>query len=293
MTEKKPLMSINDFLSGSCAGVVQVLLGQPLDILKVRMQTQNVPSLVQCAKDIYTKEGPSAFYKGTLSPLIGISFCVATQFAANESAKKYFMNKKIQNREPLELSVFEYVKCGMFAGLFNSFVISPVELIRIKMQVQGTSAGAHYNSTTDCFKQVITKYGVKGMYQGLSATMFREIPAYAIYFGVYETLMKHQTPKHGKRENIPNLNVCFNGGLAGLLLWIGTFPQDVIKSRMQADNLDNRKYTSILSTFKSIHQERGIGGFFKGITPCLIRAPPINAATFLTFEIVSGYLNKK
>jgi solute carrier family 25 carnitine/acylcarnitine transporter 20/29 len=293
MAEKKPLLSLNDFISGSCAGVVQVLLGQPLDIIKVRMQTQNQSSLIQCAKDIYTKEGPAAFYKGTLSPLIGISFCVAIQFGANELAKRYLMNQKIANGQPTQLAITDYIKCGMFAGFCNAFVISPVELVRIKMQVQGNSEVKQFKSTIDCFQQIVSKYGIRGIFQGLGATIFRETPAFAIYFGVYETLMARDAQKYGgRRDQIPKVSLCINGGLAGLFLWIGTFPHDVIKSRIQADNLDNRKYKTILDTIRIVYREKGVGGFFKGLTPCLIRAPPINAATFLTFEMVSSHLRK-
>jgi solute carrier family 25 carnitine/acylcarnitine transporter 20/29 len=292
MAEKKKLLSFNDFVSGSVAGIVQVLLGQPLDIIKVRMQTQNVNSLVQCAKDIFHKEGPTAFYKGTLSPLVGISFCVAIQFGANEFAKNYYSALNLKNTGSSNLSVMDFVKCGMIAGFFTAFSISPVELIRIKMQVQGNQAVKQYSSTIDCFKKIVKNHGLKGIYQGYVSTVFREVPAYAIYFGVYESLMNKNTKAYGRRENIPKLNIVMNGALAGVCLWLGTFPMDVIKSRIQADNIENRQYKSYMSTINSIMKENGIGGFWKGLTPCLIRAPPINAATFLTFELVSGYLKK-
>jgi len=85
--------------------------------------------------------------------------------------------------------------------------------------------------------------------------------------------------------------LCF-GGVAGLAYWIGTFPIDVIKSCLQADDYAKRKYKSIIDCFKQIYGKSGIGGFYKGITSCLIRAPPINAATFLTFELMQRILKR-
>ena len=124
MEEKKKLMSFKDFLSGSVAGIVQVLLGQPFDIVKVRMQTQGdtYKTPIDCAKRIIKNEGLSAFYKGTLSPLIGIPFCVAIQFGSNEIAKNYFSNrnKKLKNKSSLEIK--DYILCGMFAGACNSIL---------------------------------------------------------------------------------------------------------------------------------------------------------------------------
>jgi solute carrier family 25 (mitochondrial carnitine/acylcarnitine transporter), member 20/29 len=291
MEEKKKLMSLNDFISGSVAGIVQVLLGQPFDMVKVRLQTQpdKYKSPVDCFKSTLKNEGPTAFYKGTLSPLIGISLCVAVQFGSNELAKNFFK----KNNKNQTLAVRDYIFCGMFAGFCNSFVMSPVELIRIKLQVQGSaSTGANqYSGTVDCASRIFKQYGIKGIYQGFSATLFREIPAYAVYFGVYESMMAKSEKKYGQKKNIPLLNVMSYGALSGICLWLFTFPNDVIKSRMQADSLEQRKYPTIMSTMATINKENGIKGFFRGLTPCLMRAPPINAATFLTFEIVQKLMN--
>ena len=105
--------------------------------------------------------------------------------------------------------------------------------------------------------------------------------------------MKGSLKKYATRRDIPIFNVMCYGAMAGVCLWLATFPHDVIKSCMQADQLENRKYPSLLSTIKTIHAEKGVSGFFKGLTPCLVRAPPINAATFLTFETVQKLLKKE
>ncbi len=298
-TERKSsLMSLNDFISGSVAGVVQVLLGQPLDMMKVRMQTNpaEYTNLVQTAKKILQSEGAMGFYKGTISPLCGISLCVAIQFSANEAAKNFFINnnyKKKSNADPNKLSVLQYIYSGIFAGFCNSFAMSPIELFRIKMQVQSKDSPIQYNGTVDCAKKILQNYGIKGVYQGLCSTLLRECPAYAIYFGTYETLMQTSLKKYKNKSEIPMLHIMTYGAISGVLLWLGTFPFDVIKSRIQADNIDNRKYKSIMQTFRHVVNENGIGGLYKGLPPCLVRAPFINAATFMTFEIVSKKLNKK
>jgi len=41
MNDTKKIISIKDFISGALAGVSQTLIGQPFDIVKVRMQTSN------------------------------------------------------------------------------------------------------------------------------------------------------------------------------------------------------------------------------------------------------------
>lgn len=51
--------------------------GQPFDIVKVRLQTTSqYKNALDAATSIYKNEGATAFYKGTLTPLIGIGACV-------------------------------------------------------------------------------------------------------------------------------------------------------------------------------------------------------------------------
>ncbi|KAF3357662.1 hypothetical protein VdG1_05765 [Verticillium dahliae VDG1] len=70
------LQTAKDLFSGAAGGITQVLVGQPFDIVKVRLQTSTAhTSALEAATAIYRNEGPLAFYKGTLTPLVGIGAC--------------------------------------------------------------------------------------------------------------------------------------------------------------------------------------------------------------------------
>lgn len=43
---------------------------------------------------------------------------------------------------------------------------------------------------------------------------------------------------------------------------------------------------------KAIALEEGVRGFWKGYTPCLLRAFPANAAGFFMYEFVKGLMSK-
>ena len=60
----------------------------PTDIVKVRLQTTSqYKGALDCATQIFKKEGPAAFYKGTLTPLIGIGACVSTDTSGGSDAR--------------------------------------------------------------------------------------------------------------------------------------------------------------------------------------------------------------
>ena len=79
-----------------------MIVGQPFDIVKVRLQTQtsaHYSGAGDCFMKIFRSEGPMAFYKGTLSPLLGVGAAVSIQFGVNEMFKRvfsvyFYMNKQ-------------------------------------------------------------------------------------------------------------------------------------------------------------------------------------------------------
>lgn len=281
------LITLKDFCCGTIAGWLQVIVGQPFDIIKVRIQAQSpikpqYSGTIDCAKKIYLNEGLFAFYRGTMSPLVGVGACVSIQFAANEACKRVF--RKIQKKD--NLSLLTLSSCGGIAGLINSVVSIPVEHIRIKMQIQGTKLIKKYTGSFDCVKKLYQESGIKGIYHGGMSTVPREIIAYFFYFGTYEGLTQYTSENYynNDRTQIKTWQILLFGGLSGFGEWLPGYPFDVIKSKYQSDDIKNPKYTSISSCAKSIYRSSGIKGFYSGIIPCLLRAPPANAATFLGFE---------
>jgi solute carrier family 25 carnitine/acylcarnitine transporter 20/29 len=75
-------------------------------------------------------------------------------------------------------------------------------------------------------------------------------------------------------------------------MWFTVYPIDVIKSKMQTDKLyaSEQVYKSSVDCAKRILEQQGVKGFFRGFVPTLLRAAPVNACTFYTFELVIRYL---
>lgn len=83
------------------------------------------------------------------------------------------------------------------------------------------------------------------------------------------------------------------GGLSGILLWIMIYPIDVVKSYMQTDAIEPRKrqFRSSLDVVRYINASYGLKGYVRGIEPTLLRAPFVNAATFVAFELAMQKLS--
>lgn len=279
-----------DLFGGTMGGIAQVLVGQPFDTVKVRLQS--APEGIyngagDVIKKLMAKEGLGGFYKGTLTPLIGVGACVSVQFSVNEFMKRYY-DEKLQGKP---LSLLQYFNCGAVAGFANGFLTSPIEHIRIRLQTQTSNTFA---GPIDCFKQIHKVGGLSsGIYKGLAPTLVRESIGLGIYFATYEALIARELGNkiYPTRSDIPGWKLCMYGGLSGYTLWLSIYPVDVIKSKLQTDSLHKPTYRGSLDVFRDISAKAGIKGFYKGFVPTILRAAPANGATFAVFELTMRLLN--
>ncbi|KAF7782233.1 hypothetical protein Agabi119p4_1609 [Agaricus bisporus var. burnettii] len=291
-----------DLTAGTVGGIAQVLVGQPFDIVKVRMQTSSkgtYSGMLHCAGGIFKNEGPLAFYKGTLTPLLGIGVCVSIQFGALEYTKRFFAAQNVARGVGGEggktLTGSQLFISGVSAGLANSVVSGPVEHIRIRLQTQ-SNTNPTWTGPWDAIKKIHSAHGVKGLYKGQAVTLLRECSGYGIYFLAYETLVQREIANKGiRRDQLSPLNAVLYGAAAGYALWAVIYPIDMIKSRMQTDGFSpatGQKYKSTLDCVRTVWRTEGFSAFTRGIVPTLIRSPFANGATFLGFEMAIRVLDR-
>ncbi|KAL4855135.1 Mitochondrial substrate carrier family protein G [Chlorella vulgaris] len=150
-----------------------------------------------------------------------------------------------------------------------------------------SSSTAPYTSVVDCVKATLRHSGAKGPFQGLSATLLRNAPANAIYLGSFEVLKQKAAAWKGcEVKDLSAPIVMAAGGTGGILYWLAIFPVDVIKSAMMTDSIDpaQRRYPSIPSTARSLWAEGGLARFYRGFSPCILRAAPANAVMLFTVD---------
>ncbi|KAF3987296.1 hypothetical protein FT663_01950 [Candidozyma haemuli var. vulneris] len=272
---------VKDIAAGFVGGATQVLIGQPFDLVKIRLQTSpSGATTTSIVKQVIQKEGPLAFYKGTLAPLFGVGACVSLQFYGFLESKRQLL--KYSGKSELSLWPQTYL-AGAAAGLVNSPVTAPVEQLRILSQASTKST-----SLQETVRAIWGNQGVRGLYRGLGVTVVRECQAYGVWFMSYEWLLQTVIQSRGYkgREDVstPELLAC--GAAAGNALWLSSYPLDVIKSNVQSDKFgpESRFQGSALKAAREIWATAGARGFWKGLGPCLVRAVPCSAGTFAAVE---------
>lgn len=272
---------VKDIAAGFVGGATQVLIGQPFDLIKIRLQTGTSESSSSIIKNVIKNEGALAFYKGTLPPLFGVGACVSLQFYGFHETKRYFLNKN--NTSSLTLWPQTYI-CGAVAGIVNTPVTTPVEQLRILSQ--SSHEKILINSLV---RNIYQNNGFGGLFRGFNITLLREIQSYGVWFLSYEIMITQLIKVQGykSRNDINTLQLLTCGALAGNFLWLSAYPIDVIKSNIQSDGFGKESKFSgkSMNVIKHIMSTAGVRGFWKGIGPCLMRATPCSAGTFASVEL--------
>ena len=294
---------VKDCVSGTAGGIAVVAVGHPFDTVKVRLQSQSVTKPIysgafDCVKKTLAWEGVGGLYKGVASPLAGQMVFRATLFSAFGESKRWLGTNA--DGSTRALTDLDYYKAGMMTGFVAAFTEAPIDFYKSQIQVQilrskaDPNYKAPYTTVTDCVRQTLKTSGMRGPFQGLGPTILRNTPANAVYLGSFEVMKKKMAEMKGiEVSELSAPLVIGAGGFGGILYWLCIYPVDVVKSAMMTDSIvpKERAYPNILTTAKKLWGEGGISRFYKGFTPCIMRAAPANGVMLYTVGKMSSILN--
>ncbi|TBU39319.1 mitochondrial carrier [Dichomitus squalens] len=291
-----------DFLAGTVAGMAAVVVGYPFDTVKVRFQSPQIASkyrsTLHAILTIIREERMRGLYRGIAAPLAGAPPLNGLVFSSYRSLLRAQLDDDQATPTLTQVNL-----AGAGTGIICSLITTPAELVKIHQQTLVRSAySAVTLSDRDVILHIWRTHGLRGFYRGITATALRDI-GYGAYFAAYEATLRYWPRPHAslpeqhstcnKEVELtpaphPWLALLTAGGMAGIAGWIVTFPFDVVKTRVQSTpaNAPNKLYRSTWSTIIASYRAEGVGVFFRGLAPTLIRAIPVNMVTFATFEAV-------
>ncbi|PVU99179.1 hypothetical protein BB559_000944 [Furculomyces boomerangus] len=236
----------------------------------------------------------------------------STSYMLAEDALSSFNISEGQHPDPPKLSM-----CGGVSGAICSVVLTPVELVKCKLQVENVqsygkgaeaAAASKFNGPLSVVKSIMKTDGLAGLYKGFGPTLVRESIGTMLWFGTYEIachmyLQRKSSELHKMhgvhhsltKEDVGPLMLILAGGSAGVAYNFGIFPVDVIKSRVQTADIISGGATSkpsVLEISRSVYRSGGIPSFYRGLGVTLLRAFPANAAMFLTYEYLTRFATK-
>lgn len=180
--------AFRDLCAGTVAGVAGILATQPLDIIRVRLQTQaesgghHVSSMRQTARILWQTQGFAGFFRGMAAPLVANAPINAVVFSTERAAAKW-LRADAGDKSSLGLRLL----AGAFSGLAQLPFSIPAELVKVQLQVDH-GVREPYTSSLHCARSILREHGLSGLFRGGALTAARDTSAFAIYFACYYEL---------------------------------------------------------------------------------------------------------
>jgi len=283
----KPKNPIKAVLAGGIAGGIEICITFPTEYVKTQLQlaegTQKFKGIGDCVKQTVSSHGVRGLYRGLSSLLYGSIPKAAIRFGTFE-----LLANQVRE-ENKKLTVMEGLLCGLGAGVAEAvFAVCPMETIKVKFIHDQTSANPKYRGFFHGVRCIVRDQGIRGTYQGLTATIMKQGSNQAIRFAVMTTLCNAYQGKTNK--DIGLLWKGFFGAIAGAASVFGNTPLDVVKTRMQGLQAD--KYKNTWDCAKQIYTNEGVKAFYKGTIPRLSRVCLDVALVFMIYDVTVQFLNK-
>ncbi|KAF2206384.1 hypothetical protein CERZMDRAFT_53251 [Cercospora zeae-maydis SCOH1-5] len=308
-----------DFWAGYVSGAIGILIGNPLDIIKTKLQAgsasraSNVP-ITSTDTLPSTRPGISAqaqhnlsrwtqFARGAAAPILGYGALNAVMFMTYNRSLSYLQTGNISTLPQNFSTPPEWWKiwsAGALGGLATFFVSTPTELVKCRAQVSNPP-----RSSLQITRELWRAAGLRGLYMGGAITAVRDSVGYGFYFWSYE-LSKRAIANDADTQPQAALKVLLCGGLAGVITWASIFPLDVVKTRVQTWDLMPPASTGVESPLlansarrsqaivtarpsswtiaKTLYRTEGASAFSRGLGVCSARAFIVNAAQWAVYE---------
>ncbi|XP_056137842.1 tricarboxylate transport protein B, mitochondrial [Lampris incognitus] len=276
-------------LAGGIAGGIEICITFPTEYVKTQLQLDekaNPPKyrgIGDCVKQTVQSHGIRGLYRGLSSLVYGSIPKSAVRFGVFE-----LLSNSVRD-ETGRLDSTKGLLCGLGAGVMEAIVVvCPMETIKVKFIHDQTSANPKYRGFFHGVREIVRTQGLRGTYQGLTATVLKQGSNQAIRFYVMTSLRNWYKGDNPDKAINPLVTGLF-GAVAGAASVFGNTPLDVIKTRMQG--LEAHKYKGTVDCAVKILKHEGLSAFYKGTVPRLGRVCLDVAIVFIIYEEVVKILN--
>ncbi|XP_027203053.1 putative tricarboxylate transport protein, mitochondrial [Dermatophagoides pteronyssinus] len=274
--------TIKGIVAGGITGGIEICITFPTEYVKTQLQLDERSAkpryngIADVVRQTVRSHGFFGLYRGLSVLVYGSIPKSAVRFGAFEEFKKRSVDEKGN------LSISNRLLCGLGAGVCEAiFAVTPMETVKVKFINDQNSTNPKFRGFFHGVREIVRHEGIRGTYQGLTATIMKQGSNQAIRFFVMETL-KDWYRGGDPNKKVNKLVTGLFGAFAGAASVFGNTPIDVVKTRMQG--LEAKKYKGTVDCFIKIAKNEGFFAFYKGTVPRLGRVCLDVAITFMIYD---------
>ena len=278
-------------IASSVGSIIAETVTLPTDVVKTRLQVQKTAltpmkgasvqytGMFDCMTKTTHNEGVSALWKG-LQPALLRQVCYSTlALVLYEPIRDVFVGKNETNP-----TFIQRLLAGGTAGALSITVFNPTEVIKTQIQTALTT-----KSMGSVIRHVWHTAGVGGFWAGWGPNVARTFLVNAAELGVYDQAKAQLQPVLASWH--PGFTHIGASGIAGFASAMVSTPADVMKTRLM--NSAGDKSTSLVQTFKSCLRNEGVGAFYKGFSPIVVRKVIWCSVFFVSYENIRARVQRQ
>lgn len=279
-----------------------------------RLQNNSFNSTFDGLKKIARNEGLTTLWRG-LFPTLLMGIPANIIYFTGYDWLRFDDNSPVRKIFP---ETWAPLISGSSARILAGTAVSPIEMIRTRMQAARVVGGNQYVRTLKGIQKIIAENGYSVLWRGLTLTLWRDVPFSAIYWTGYEGLKKKfikrrserlaihkQTDGSNRQSNVSqgreNQEATFkesfiSGAISGAFASFITMPFDVGKTRRQVfigkkdlinrnDKLIAPEERPMIRFLWHIFKEEGASGLWRGWTPRALKVAPACAIMISSYEV--------
>ena len=195
---------------------------------------------------------------------------------------------------------------GAVAGFSQVIVTSPMEMLKIRLQVEASLPRDKQRPALAVVKEAFAG-GVTAVYRGTAATLLRDVPFSLLYFPLFSNLkafvarqpssgtwgMLHRSGTTASETNINKrvnpLGTFIAGTAAGMVAGWAATPADVIKTRLQSQG-GKELWVNIRTCAARTWKQEGYRAFFKGAQARMILIGSLFGIVVVTYEALPRFV---
>lgn len=302
----------SQFCVASPTGTIESVSSIATDCAAEETQKRTFNTTLDGLRKIARNEGIFTLWRG-LSPTLMMAVPGNVIYFAGYDWLRYSQKSPMHGRVSDQ---YAPLVSGSVARVAAAIAVSPIEMLRTRMQATSSSEGSVLRNTMIGLRDMVSSEGYHTLWRGLTLTFWRDVPFSAFYWWGYEQgrkkLNMYRTQRasvHGTDEpKLTHTQLLTDSFLAGAgsgaIAALVTTPFDVGKTRQQTvlhgpeakmsllikDLPENRTMPRFLW---HIYCTEGMQGLFKGWAARCLKVAPACAIMISSYEIGKRFAVKR
>ncbi|RKP12589.1 mitochondrial carrier domain-containing protein [Piptocephalis cylindrospora] len=193
------------------------------------------------------------------------------------------------------LTPAESAICGGFAGLVSRMVVAPLDVVKIRLQLQSShhpaaQAPPRYHGVLRTIQLIVREEGWTALWKGNLTAQYLYLAYGAVQFSTYQKIRASILHEQSPGKSLSQTSASFlAGSISGAIATSLSYPLDLLRTRLASQGRA-KVYTRLYPSIRSILKTEGVSGLYRGLFPSLLQISPYMGLMFGSYDLFRRHI---